>query len=273
MFLDEIYAPNLNEFRNKTRQEIFSQVKHLHFGISAVIVAGSHLYELYSKSSRIKNRYFSTQPDLIFHYVDILNTRGEYQSLSRDVVKHKAFTTSLESFVANSHFKYLSAFVDKHELIKSYGTFNTSGKAVNIKKIGSNLFPKSPFIDYNLYLLCLRKILAEFYTYISDRRHVARGIVVAEARGEREDTELRKAFQKIYNNGIASISPKEFRGKILDLYIVPKSQNYIGTQLADLVLYPTYDSQVPNHSPRTDHLVRFETALKRKLLKNVFVLP
>lgn len=157
-------------------------------------------------------------------------------------------------------------------MIKQYGTFNRSGRPVNIKKIGSNLFPKQPFVDYNLYLLCLRQLTIHFYQYLSNRRLSARGVIVAEARGKREDTELREAFQKIYYHGVGSIKPTELRRKILDLFIVPKTQNYIGTQLADLILYPTYDALVPQHGARNDHFLHFESCLKKKLLQNI-ILP
>ncbi|MBU1071443.1 hypothetical protein KKG65_03480 [Patescibacteria group bacterium] len=273
LFLDEIYSPNLNNFRKVSRKDIFSHKNHLHFGISGVVVAASHLYDIYSKGNRIKHKYFPDNKDQIFHYVDILHNRGDFQELKNDLDKQKSFRSTLQSFVQNSNFKYSCIFVDKHELIKKHGTFNNDGDVVNINKIGSNLFPKSPFIDYNLYLLCLRQLLAVFYEYINNRKHLARGVVVAEARGKREDTELRSAFHKIYRHGIFSIKPTEFRGKILDLFIVPKTQNYIGTQLSDLVLYPTYDGAVSGHGVRNDHIISFEKVLKRKLLGDVFVLP
>ena len=111
----------------------------------------------------------------------------------------------------------------------------------------------------NLYLLCLRYLLVSFYNFISDRLHPARGIIVAEARGKREDDELRTAFQKIYYYGVSSIKPTQFRRIILDLFIVPKTQDYVGTQLADMIVYPVYDGEVPNHSARKDHFINFDT--------------
>jgi len=205
----------------------------------------------------------------------VLNNKEEFSDLAVNKSKKKAFTDSLNSLIGSTEFKYDCVFIDKHELIKKYGIFDKSGKVIKIAKIGSNLFPCSPVLDYNLYLLCLRKIIESFFSFLSNKKYPARGILVAEARGEREDTELREAFRKIYYNGVSKIKPTDLRGIILDLLIVPKKQNYIGTQLADLVLYPTYDGTIPNHNVRNDHFIPFDRILKKKLFskKGVTLIP
>lgn len=274
LFLDEIYAPNLNDMLRYKKVEINSQSKHFHFGISGVTVAASCLKDFMKSSERIKHRYYPKKDNLIFHYVDILNNKDNYLDLSKNIKKKASFITSLSAFVRNSDFKYDYVFVDKHELIKKYGIFDKGGNVVKIQKIGSNLFPKSPVHDYNLYLLCLRKMIENFYYFLTNKKHEARGIIVAEARGEREDTELRGAFKKIYYNGVGSISPTDLRKQILELFIVPKKQNYFGTQLADLVLYPTYDGSIPNHNIRTDHFISFKLDLEKKILdRNSKIIP
>lgn len=274
LFLDEIYTPNLNDFLKLSKDEIFNHEHHRHFGISGVIVAASSLDNLNFISRRIKNKFYPAKKALIFHYNDILNTKDNFSDLKLIPKKKNSLTTSISSFVKNTDFKYTCVFIDKHELIKKYGIFDKQNRVVRIKKIGSNLFPRSSVVDYNLYLLCLKKVLECFFRFITDRKIRARGIIVAEARGEREDFELREAFHKINCYGISNISPKELRRIILDLFVVPKRLNYLGTQLADLVLYPTYDGVVPNHSIRDDHFISYEKILSTKLLnKTVVIVP
>ena len=274
LFLDEIYSPNLNDMLKLKKEEIFSHSQHKHFGVSGVIVSVALLNDLNLSSRRIKNKYYQGRNNLIFHYIDILHNREDFTDLGKDSEKKKAFGESLASLIKNSDFKYTCVFIDKHEFIKKNGIFDDLGKLTKIRKVGSNLFPKSPVLDYNLYLLCMKSMLEIFYKFLTSRRIEARGIVINEARGEREDTELREAFHKIHINGISSISPTDLRSIILDLFIVPKKQNYIGTQLADLLLYPTYDGIVPFHSARNDHFLSFERLLKKKLLSgDVQILP
>lgn len=268
LFLDELYTPNLNEFKKCSKEEIFNKENHWHFGLTGSIITASSLYNLYAKARKIKNKYYPEINNLIFHYVDTLNKKDEFSDLKIDNKKYKAYTESLINFVSNTDFKYVCSFVDKHELIKQYGIFDKTGTIRKINKIGSNMFPKSQFLNYNLYLLCLKSIIIDFYKFITNRANPARGIIVAEARGEREDAELREAFHKIYYDGISSIKPTELRSIILDLLIVPKKQNYIGTQLADMIIYPTYDALISNHNPRIDHFIDFNRCLKKKILKD-----
>lgn len=273
LFLDEIYAPNLNDMLKFSKEEIYNRPNHLHFGISGVITTASGLKDFMLRSERIKEKFYPKIPNLIFHYVDILNRKQEYSDLLLNPKKDIAFKASLKSFVKDSDFRFDYVFIDKHELIKKHGIFDR-GVVVKMQKIGSNLFPKSQVHDYNLYLLCLRKMIENFYLFLTNKKIPARGIIVAEARGEREDTELREAFKKIYYYGIGKISPTELRRQVLELFIVPKKQNYIGTQLADLVLYPTYDGVIGNHNARTDHFISYQECLKKKRLnKNPKVIP
>lgn len=274
LFLDEIYSPNLNDLLKLEKNEIFSHTHHKHFGISGVIVSASLLKDLNLKIRKIKNRYYPRINNLILHYVDILQERDDFSDLHSNQKKKLALSQSLSSLIKDFDFKYCCVFVDRHELAKKYGIYDKYGKLIKIKKIGSNLFPKSPVLDYNLYLLCLKRILEVFFKFLVDRRIKARGIVVTEARGEREDTELREAFHKIHLSGISSIGPTELRSIILDMFIVPKKQNYVGTQLADLILYPTYDGAVPFHNTREDHIISYSKLLQRKLLNNgVYIIP
>lgn len=274
LFLDEIYSPNLTEMLKLTKQEIFSPQNHKHFGISGAIISASHLNDFNLKARRIKNRYYPNDENIIFHYVDILHGRESFSDLPKNIKKKQSFCQSISSLIENLDFKYQCVFIDKHELAQKFGIYDKSGKIVKINKIGSNLFPKSSALNYNLYLLCLKSMLEVFFKFLTSQSIQARGIVVTEARGEKEDTELKEAFNKLNINGISSISPKEFRKIILDLFIVPKKQNYIGTQLADLILYPTYDGRVPNHNIRNDHIISYKKILEKKLLNGgIYIIP
>lgn len=271
LFLDEIYDSNLNCFRSLSKDDIHSHLNHWHFGLAGIYLPASRLNDLYIRGNRIKRRYYSG--DIIFHYVDMLNSRDIFADLKANTKKFRSLKASLNDFIKNTPFQYDCMFVDKHELVKKYGIFDSDKKIIKIKKIGSNLFPRSKFIDYNLYLLGLRHLLVNFYTFLTNKKIKARGIIVAEARGKREDTELRQAFNKIYYQGVGQLNATDLRNIVLDLYFVPKTQNYIGTQLADLVLYPTYDATVPNHGTRQDHIIDFKNTLKSKMKNGVVVVP
>jgi hypothetical protein len=98
-------------------------------------------------------------------------------------------------------------------------------------------------------------------------RKSGRGVVVAESRGDKEDLQLRNAFDLFLRNGVGQLSATDLRNKISDIFIVHKKQNHAGLQIADAIIYPTYDNFVPGHNVRTDHFVNFDSAIKPKLYK------
>lgn len=99
-----------------------------------------------------------------------------------------------------------------------------------------------------------------------------RGIIIAEARGEAEDKKLLDAFYQYQRTGAGSLSGRELRKYIVDLLIIRKSQNHLGTQIADLITYPVYDMFIPDHNSRNDHFITKKTLLGCKI-SNIRIFP
>lgn len=263
--VDEIYTPNINSLLRLKREEIARHTNHLHFGLGGVVIPSSIMPELNMTLRKLQKRYYSKKKNPIFHYIDILHNRNLFSDLAIDAKKRKSIIDSLKYWISQVGFRFVAAFVDNHELIKQYGTFDKDGRLVNIKKIRGNIYPKSPALDYNLYSLALKFLLKNFYDYLSSKKYAARGIVVAESRGDMEDARLRDVFYQYQCSSIGSIKSHEFRQTIIDVFIIDKNQNHAGLQLADLLLYPTYDAVIPHHSVRTDHLWEYNALIKRKV--------
>lgn len=62
--------------------------------------------------------------------------------------------------------------------------------------------------------------------------------LIAEARGKREDAELKLAVLDVVSNGTYYISAARFKKIQFRLEFLPKAMNIIGTQIADLAGYP-----------------------------------
>jgi hypothetical protein len=75
-------------------------------------------------------------------------------------------------------------------------------------------------------------------------------MIIAEARGRREDAELRESFHKILIQGTDTIPAERFQMTKFKIHFVEKKMNVVGTQLADLAAYPigraVLDSTKPN---------------------------
>lgn len=62
--------------------------------------------------------------------------------------------------------------------------------------------------------------------------------MIAEARGKREDNELRLSFLNIVTYGTEFVTAERFKKVKFHLRFKPKIMNVVGTQLADLAAYP-----------------------------------
>ncbi len=271
LYVDEIYAPNVNNFLRLDRPTIFSHLNHFHFGLGGVVLPASILPGLNMSLKRLQHKFYPSQGDQIFHYVDMLHKRNLFSDLNKNKRKRTSLIDSLKYWVNQAEFKFLAAFIDNHELIKQFGTFDNNGRLVNVNKIPGNIYPKSPALNYNLYSLALKFLLKEFYAYLSSKKYPARGIIVAEARGEAEDLTLRETFYQYQCTSIANIKSHEFRQTIVELFIIYKKQNHAGLQLADMLLYPTYDATVPFHSIRKDHIFEYSKLIRPKLLNKTAI--
>ena len=149
------------------------------------------------------------------------------------------------------------------QLVLSYGVFS-KGKLKSINRIKPNISAPTSPKNTNLYLISLKFIMQKFYLYLKARKK--RGLIIAEARGEKEDMQLLDAFYQFQHSGVGSLSGRELRQYLTDLLIIRKSQNHIGCQLADLITYPIYDYYVEEHSVRNDHFIR-KDSLSQKILE------
>lgn len=251
--LDERDSPNLSELAGKSRSEVKNNINKRHFGICGVIIPGSLYPELNVEGRKIQERVLNPGVYLPFHYVEILNKKEKWAWTGKDQGKYKSLCTLLNNLVLKTKFKIIASFVNKTELAIQYGRF-TDKKLVGINRLRPNLFGPSTPKTINLYTIALKVIIQKFYDYLSDRKK--RGLIIAEARGEKEDKLLLDAFYNFQKSGAGTLSGKQIRTHITDLLIIRKSQNHIGCQLADLITYPLYDYFVPGHNTRVDHFIK-----------------
>lgn len=182
--------------------------------------------------------------------------------------KRTSLVMQLNNFIIKEKFKIIASFVSKDKLALKYGIF-PSGKLERINKIKPNISCQTTPKNINLYDIALKFILSEYYKYLASNKK--RGVIIAEARGEREDSDLLNSFYRFQRLGAGSLSGRELRDKIVDLLIIRKKQNHLGLQLADLITYPLYDYFIPDHNVRNDHVI-YKSSFEKKIL-SIKILP
>ena len=165
-----------------------------------------------AKVEELKIKHFS-DPNIILHSRDIRKWQGQFKCLG-DINKRTAFYSDLDRLMKTSKFTIISSAINKNKLIQQYG----------------------PRAD-NPYNMSLSFILERSVFYTDNIGCDTIGIE-AESRGKREDSQLFTQYQLILSNGTNYITSKRFKNKIKTFKFVNKSENNIGTQIADIIAYP-----------------------------------
>lgn len=266
LFLDERDSPNLTELKGKTRIEIENLQNKRHFGLIGIILSSVNYPKLNMSGRRLQEKYFGKNKYYPLHYHDMLNNSGKFAFLGTGKYR-QSISMKLDYLLSVTDFKVIGSFVEKTSLALDYGIF-TNKKLSFTRKIKPNISPKSEPDKINLYNIALKFLLADFFKYLKDRHR--KGLIIAEARGDYEDSNLLDTFFRYQNEGTGSLTGKEIRENIIDLLVIKKSQNHIGLQIADILCYPCYDYFVPDHNARSDHLVRKERFDNKIVNINIF---
>lgn len=162
----------------------------------------------------IKQKHFLSN-QVILHRNEIINKQGSFWRL-RDPQKEQEFNTDILTFLKGQNYTIISVVLDKLSHILRYG--------------------KSA---YHPYHYCLDAMLERYCGFL--HFYNSKGDVVAESRGGAEDTKLKEAYQRIYNSG-SNFRKSSFYQEVLttkEIKIKPKAANIVGTQIADLIAFPS----------------------------------
>ena len=165
----------------------------------------------------LKQKHFPHSPDepIILHRADIINRRGPFWRL-RDSEKAQAFNKDFLQFIKEQDYCVITVVIDKKAHTERYGE-----------------------AAYHPYHYCLTALLERYCGYLNF--HNARGDVLAESRGGKEDRQLKTEYKRLYEEGTYYRDTEFFQRalKSSEIKLKPKSKNIAGLQLSDLLAYPS----------------------------------
>jgi hypothetical protein len=165
---------------------------------------------------RIKTEILQLDPDkrIPLHRSELVNKKYPFLAL-RDPKKEAAFNAAILKLLFELDYVVVTAVIDKQRHLEMYGQW-----------------ARDP------YHYCLQ-ILFERYCLILNRRR-AKGDLMSEARGKREDERLASAYGQLYEY------PTPIHRDVVNrcltskrLKIEKKSENVTGLQIADLIAHPS----------------------------------
>jgi hypothetical protein len=162
--------------------------------------------------NQLKFDYFGHEC-VILHSRDIRKAQNDFGFLT-DPAKRPPFYKRINEIMSSPGYDLIASVINKQDHKAKYG-----------------IFAKNP---YDLAL----KFALERLLSLLESENQSEVYLIAEARGKKEDDELRLAFLKIVTYGTEYNSADRFKKIQFHLRFKPKAMNVVGTQLADLAAYP-----------------------------------
>jgi len=217
LYIDEVGNSDLRASQNQN---------HRYLSLTGVIVSLDYVAtDLHPRIEDLKGRYFGVHPDehVILHRAELVNQRPPFQALQDPQIR-AAFDAELMDLVRDLDYVVITAVIDKLDHLNRYQRWS-----------------------YDPYHYCLTILLERYALWLGGLG--ARGDVMAESRGGKEDKRLKTEFSRIYVNGTEHISHAEFVARFTSsqLKVKPKSANITGLQLADLIAHPSFIATKARH--------------------------
>lgn len=166
---------------------------------------------------KLKEKYFAQHPDdpIILHRKELVNKKFPFHSL-QDPEIEKKFNTEFLQLIRDLNYTIISILIDKKEHMLKYSTWK-----------------------YDPYHYCMEILLERFFFFLEVKD--AKGDVMIESRGAKEDMRLKKSFSRIYENGTQYIEVERLQKRLTskELKVKPKMLNIACLQIADLLAQPS----------------------------------
>ena len=163
----------------------------------------------------MKKQFFGSHPDepIIFHRKEIIHKKPPFSVLLNPDIE-KDFNKAILDNLGSWDYKVISVIIDKKEQNQRYSTWK-----------------------YDPYHY--QEILVERFRLFLDLKK-AKGDIMFESRGGKEDERLKKSFRRIMENGTHQLTAEDLTQHFTsrELKVKPKSANISGLQIADLIAHP-----------------------------------
>ena len=209
LYVDEVGNPDLESSDNPN---------HRFLSLTGVILELGYVQDVvHPQVEALKSKHFHSHPDepLIFHRKELLNAKPPFEAL-RDPHVRRQFDEELLGLLRQWEYVVISVCIDKKKHKETYATWR-----------------------YDPYHYCLAVLLERFVFFL--QRVNAKGDVMAESRGGKEDKRLKKSFHGLWNKGTEYVDPQRFQDALTSrqLKVKLKANNVAGLQIADLIAHPS----------------------------------
>lgn len=222
--MSSLYRLYIDESGDHTYGNLHDPAKR-YLGLTGTIFKEDNIPTFVHQLEDLKKKHFPYDPDdpLIFSRKAIMQMKGVFGKLNDPAIE-AAFNEDILALFRYSKYRIITVVIDKETHIRKYG-----------------------HAAWHPYHYCLTAMLERYCGFLIFRN--ARGDVIGEARGKKEDNELRATFSHVYHRGTWYRDPQFFNQTLTSpkLKLKPKRQNIAGLQLSDLLAYPSKHEILLDH--------------------------
>jgi len=227
MYVDECGNPDLGSSDNPI---------HRFLSLTGVIIDLDYVNDtLYHQMESLKSKYFDSHPDdpIILHRKEIVNAKYPFEVL-RDKDIRTQFDAELLYYLQTWEYTIVSVCLDKQSHKETYHVWR-----------------------YEPYHYCLALLLERYAIFLEQRQ--AKGDVIAESRGGKEDRKLKDSFSGLWKSGTEYVTPERFQTVLTSkqLKVKPKANNISGLQIADIIAHPSRTEILIENDKREIQLAPF----------------
>ncbi len=209
VYIDEVGNPDLESSDNPN---------HRFLSLTGIILELSYVKNVvHPQLEALKTKFFNSHPDdpVILHRKELLNARPPFECLKDPNIRHH-FDGELLNLLEEWKYVVISVCLDKKKHKETYTVWR-----------------------YDPYHYCLAVLLERYIFFLEQSG--AKGDVMAESRGGKEDTRLKRAFRRLWESGTDFIAPERFQNVLTsrELKVKQKQNNISGLQIADLIAHPS----------------------------------
>ena len=208
IYIDEVGNPDL---KSSNLQD------HRFLCLAGVIMNLTYVKDVVQTDlENLKENFFQTDPDnpVILHRKEILYKKGPFHVL-KDSNIEKDFNSNILSLLTKWEYSVIAVVIDKQEHNERYSTWK-----------------------YDPYHYCQEILIERYRLFLNIKK--AKGDVMYESRGGKEDMRLKTSFRKLMESGTHNLSADQLSEHITskELKVKTKQSNIAGLQIADLIAHP-----------------------------------
>lgn len=242
MYVDEVGNPDLGSSEDPL---------HRFLSLTGIITDLDYVKSILNhQMEALKSKYFDSHPDdpVILHRKDIVNGKPPFEVLRNEQIRSR-FDDDLLQCLKEWQYTVITVCLDKKKHKDTYQTWR-----------------------YDPYHYCMAMLLERFLFFLET--HKAKGDVMAESRGGKEDRRLKSSFARLWENGTEYVAPGRFQSVLTskELKVKPKSNNISGLQLADIVAHPSRNEILRESQMIDTHLAPFAQKIVNILAEKYYEL-